>query len=258
MHYGRTNGMSETQESDTADGAERVLVVEDDPRIRELVELHLKLEGLRSVGVEDGNSALDMARAEPFDLVILDLMLPGLDGLTVCRAIRRDSLNRDVPILMLTARDEESDKVLGLESGADDYLTKPFGVRELIARVRALLRRPRLSRIAAGTDAAPGGPKPISAGGLTIDPARRQVHIGDRDVELTVLEFELLYLLASNRGIVFSREALVDRVWGSDIYVTERSVDTIVKRLRRKIEPDAANPQYILTVWGTGYKFADV
>ncbi|MFB3852822.1 MAG: response regulator [Vicinamibacterales bacterium] len=238
---------------------QRVLVVEDDPGIRELVLLHLGLEGLAPMGIGEGDEALRLARAEPFDLIVLDLMLPGLDGITVCRAIRRDSLNRDVPILMLTARDEESDKVLGLDSGADDYLTKPFGIRELVARVRALLRRPRLSRLPAAAEAGePGRPKAITVAGLTIDPARRQARIGDRDVELTVLEFDLLYLLASHRGIVFTREALVSRVWGADTYVVERNVDTIVKRLRRKIEPDPANPTYILTVWGSGYKFAEL
>jgi DNA-binding response OmpR family regulator len=250
--------MAPQDDSPASGGTRRVLVVEDDPRISELVALHLRLEGLTPITVGDGEKALETARAESFDLVVLDLMLPGLDGLTVCRAIRRDSINADVPILMLTARDEESDKVLGLESGADDYLTKPFGVRELVARARALLRRPRLSRLPQGAEAPAGRSKPITAGGLTVDPARRQARIGDREIELTVLEFDLLYLLASNRGIVFSREALVQRVWGGDTYVTERNVDTIVKRLRRKIEPDAANPTFILTVWGTGYKFADV
>lgn len=237
----------------------RVLVVEDDPVIRELVMLHVGLEGLTPVGVGDGNEALRVARAEPFDVIVLDLMLPGLDGITICRAIRRESVNRDVPILMLTARDEESDKVLGLDSGADDYLTKPFGIRELVARIRALLRRPRISQVeaAAGTEQAAKA-RAISVAGLTIDPARRQVRVGDRDVDLTVLEFDLLYLLASHRGIVFTREALVSRVWGADTYVVERNVDTIVKRLRRKIEPDPANPTYILTVWGSGYKFAEV
>ena len=240
-----------------ADGGQRVLIVEDDPRIRELVELHMRLEGLIPISVGDGNEALALARSDAFDVMVLDLMLPGLDGITVCRAIRRDSQNADVPILMLTARDEESDKVLGLESGADDYLTKPFGVRELVARVRALLRRPRLSRIVPGADLPPGAAKTIIVDGLTLDPARRQARLDGRDIELTALEFELLYLLASNRGIVFSREALVARVWGGDTHVTERSVDTIVKRLRRKVDPDTANPRFIVTVWGTGYKFAD-
>jgi DNA-binding response OmpR family regulator len=155
---------------------------------------------------------------------------------------------------MLTARREEADKVLGLESGADDYLTKPFGVRELVARVRALLRRPRRSQLAL----VEGHGEAITAGALIVDPARRQARIDDREIDLTVHEFDLLYLLAAHRGIVFSREALVQRVWGDDTYVTERSVDTLVKRLRKKIEPDPAEPKFILTVWGTGYKFADV
>ena len=197
-----------------------------------------------------------MRGSEPFDVIVLDLMLPGLDGVTVCRAIRREPLNSDVPILMLTARREESDKVLGLESGADDYLTKPFGVRELVARVRALLRRPRASQLAAA--AAGAQAKAVSVHGIDVDPARRLAKLEGREIELTAHEFDLLYLLASNPGIVFSREALVQRVWGGDTHVTDRSVDTLVKRVRRKIEDDRAEPRFILTVWGTGYKFADV
>jgi DNA-binding response OmpR family regulator len=237
-----------------ASGA-RVLIVEDEPHLRELVVLHLGLEGLTPTAIGDGNEALRLMRAEEFDLVVLDLMLPGLDGVTLCRAIRREPLNGDVPILMLTARREESDKVLGLESGADDYLTKPFGVRELVARARALLRRPRASKLAS---ALPGTDKVVKAAGVEVDPARRLARIDEREIELTSHEFDLLYLLASNRGIVFSREALVQRVWGGDTHVTERSVDTLIKRIRRKIEPDADEPRFILTVWGTGYKFADL
>ena len=227
----------------------RVLLVEDDAHIRELVALHLQLEGLAVVMTGDGNDGLARARAESFDLIVLDVMLPGLDGVTVCRAIRRESRNMDTAILMLTARRDESDKVLGLDSGADDYLTKPFGVRELVARVRALLRR----RLRGTTEHAP----PVQAGDLLVEPSRRQARLGDREIELTAHEFELLYVLASNRGIVFSREALVQRVWGDDTHVTVRSVDTLVKRLRRKIEKDPGNPKFILTVWGAGYKFAD-
>jgi DNA-binding response OmpR family regulator len=237
-----------------ASGA-RVLIVEDEPHLRDLVALHLGLEGLSPRSVGDGNEALRLARAEEFDLIVLDLMLPGLDGVTLCRAIRREVLNGDVPILMLTARREESDKVLGLESGADDYLTKPFGVRELVARARALLRRPRPSKLAA---APPATDNVVKAGGVEVDPARRLARVEEREIDLTSHEFDLLYLLASNRGIVFSREALVQRVWGGDTHVTERSVDTLIKRIRRKIEPDADEPRFILTVWGTGYKFADV
>jgi len=179
-------------------------------------------------------------------------MLPGLDGVTVCRAIRRDQKNGDVPILMLTARREEADKVLGLDSGADDYLTKPFGIRELVARVRALLRR-RRTRLEQLAHAAP-----VSAGGLTVDPSRRMARVAEREIELTAHEFDLLYVLAANRGIVFSRDALVLRVWGGDTHITARSVDTLIKRLRKKIEDDTGEPRLILTVWGTGYKFADV
>jgi len=229
----------------------RVLVVEDDRHIRDLVLLHLGLEGVEAIPAADGTEGLRLAREQPFDLVILDVMLPGLDGVTVCRAIRRDAENGDVPILMLTARREEADKVLGLDSGADDYLTKPFGIRELTARVRALLRRraARLERIADAT--------PVTAAGLTVDPSRRMARLADRDVELTAHEFDLLYVLATNRGIVFSREALLQRVWGNDTHITVRSVDTLVKRLRKKVEVEAADPRVILTVWGAGYKFTD-
>jgi DNA-binding response OmpR family regulator len=231
-------------------GSARVLVVEDDRHIRDLVALHLELEGWTVETVADGDTGLATARTRPFDVIVLDIMLPGLDGITLCRAIRRDSRNAETPILMLTARREEADKVLGLESGADDYLTKPFGMREFIARVRALLRR----------RAPPAGGDPratITAGALVIDPARRVARLEGRDIELTAYEFDLLYLLASSRGIVFSREAIMRRVWGDDTHITERSVDTLVKRVRRKIEPDGEDPHYILTVWGTGYKFAE-
>ena len=248
-----TDDMDSDERGSDASGA-RVLVVEDEPHIRDLIALHLSLEGLKPVAVGDGDEGLRLARAEPFDLVVLDLMLPGLDGVTVCRAIRRDTTNGDVPILMLTARREESDKVLGLESGADDYLTKPFGVREFVARVRALLRRPRPSRLVAGIG---DDARPIAVKGLTVDPARRHARVDGNEIELTSHEFDMLYLLASHPGIVFSREALVKRVWGDDTFVTERSVDTLIKRLRRKIETEPNDPQLILTVWGTGYKFSD-
>ena len=232
-----------------------VLVVEDEQNIRELVCLHLGLENYECVQCGDGESALKLARSRHFDLVILDVMLPGLDGVTVCRAIRRESENPDVPVLMLTARREESDKVVGLESGADDYLTKPFGVRELVARVRALLRRgPRPLVTSATREAA----KPITYKHVEMDPARRRVRVGNTDVELTSNEFQLLYVLLSSPGIVFSREALLSRVWKDQTFVTVRSVDTLIKRLRKKIENDPAEPEVILTVWGAGYKAADV
>jgi two-component system OmpR family response regulator/two-component system alkaline phosphatase synthesis response regulator PhoP len=229
----------------------RALVVEDEPNIRELVSLHLGLEGLTVTTAVDGEEALRFASAEPFDVVVLDLMLPKIDGVTVCRAIRRQTTNGDVPILMLTARREESDKVNGLESGADDYLTKPFGMREFIARVRALLRRRRAAANAKAHQSA------VTVNGLQVDPARRLARLDQRDIDLTAHEFDLLYVLASNRGIVFSRDSLMQRVWGGDTHITERSVDTLIKRLRKKIESDPAEPRYIVTVWGTGYKFAD-
>jgi DNA-binding response OmpR family regulator len=237
-----------------------VLVVEDEPNIRELVCLHLGLEGYACEGAGDGQDALNRAESDRFDLLVIDVMIPGLDGLSLCRAVRNGQVNHDVPILMLTARREEADKVVGLESGADDYLTKPFGVRELVARARALLRRPRLPAAAAGSAVGVSGTDgtPIHVHGVEIDPARRRVRVDAREVELTDQEFRLLQLLASHAGIVFSREALLGKIWRGDTFVTVRSVDTLVKRLRRRVEPDPANPRYLLTVWGVGYKFADV
>ena len=243
--------------ADVADTDPRtVLVVEDEPNIRELVALHLQLDGWTVTSTGDGQDALRLARAEPFDLVILDLMLPGLDGMTVLRALRREAAG-DVPVLLLTARREESDKVLGLESGADDYLTKPFGVRELVARARALTRRPRAGAAAPAAAGAVDG-RPVRLGPLVVDPARRSVTVGGREVELTGREFDLLHLLASHPGIVFSREALVQRVWRGDTFVTARNIDTLVKRLRQKVESNPSEPALILTVWGAGYKAADV
>jgi DNA-binding response OmpR family regulator len=237
----------------------RVLIVEDERNIRELVSLHLGLEGYECVGVNSGLEGLGRLGAERFDLVILDLMLPGLGGIAVCRAIRGESdrgdlprvlpENRDVPVLMLTAMREESDKVAGLESGADDYLTKPFGTRELVARARALVRRPR-------GFTAPD--VPLRVHDIEIDPARRRVVVGGTPVELTTQEFNLLHLLAAHPGIVFSREALLARIWKDETHVTGRSVDTLVKRLRQRIEASPAEPRYVLTVWGAGYKMADV
>ena len=230
-----------------------VLVVEDDAHIRDLIALHLGLEGLECTLVGDGREALGRLEAARVDLVVLDLMLPGVDGLTVCKAMRRSGANTDTPVLMLTARGEESDKVLGLETGADDYLAKPFGIREFVARVRALLRRPRAL-------AAPGGEagKIVTVHGVEIDPARRRVRVRGQDVELTTQEFKLLHLLATHPGIVFSREALLAKVWPDQTFVTPRSVDTLVKRLRKRIEADTEAPVLILTVWGAGYKLADV
>src|SRR5262245_33468156 len=239
-----------------ADSMTRVLVVEDELNIRELVCLHLRHEGYLCDAAEDGKTALERTQAGRYDLLVLDVMLPGLDGLSLCRAVRNGQLNADVPILMLTARREESDKVVGLESGADDYLTKPFGVRELVARARALLRRPRQRQ--SDTSAATSGEATISVHGIEIDVPKRRVRVDGREIDLTDQEFRLLHLLATHVGIVFSREALLGKIWRGDTFVTVRSVDTLVKRLRRRIEADPASPRFLLTVWGVGYKFADL
>ena len=232
----------------------RALIVEDESSIREIVRLHLSLAGFETHEVANGHAALERLRGERFDLVVLDVMLPGVDGVSVCRAIRSGGPNQRSAILMLTARDTEPEKVIGLESGADDYVTKPFGVREFMARVAAVLRR------------AGGGPiEPertttgiVTSADVTLDPDRRQARVRGELVELTKQEFDILYLLASRRGIVFSRAALIAKVWGGDTYVTERTVDSVVSRLRRKIEEDPNDPGMILTAWGVGYKFADV
>ncbi len=229
----------------------KVLVVEDEKNIRDLVCLHLGVEGYECVPVADGKEAMLLASERRFDLVILDLMLPGVDGVTITRAIRRHGPNRDAPILMLTARREEADKVMGLDSGADDYLTKPFGVRELMARAAALMRRAR-APMASGDEL-----RPISIHGVDLEPARRGVRVRGEAIDVTRQEFNLLYVLASSPGIVFTRDRLLSRVWQEQSFVTGRSVDTLVKRLRKKIEIDPADPQLILTVWGDGYKFAD-
>jgi DNA-binding response OmpR family regulator len=231
----------------------KVLVVEDERNIRELVCLHLGLEGYECVPIADGKEAMALAAEKPFELIVLDLMLPSMDGVTICRAIRRHGPNKDAPILMLTARREEADKVMGLDSGADDYLTKPFGVRELVARAAALMRRARAPLTVAQTDG-----RPVQVHNLELDPARRAVRVRGQSIDVTRQEFSLLYVLASHPGIVFTRERLLSKVWQEQSFVTGRSVDTLVKRLRKKIESDPADPKLIITVWGDGYKFADV
>lgn len=229
----------------------RALVVEDDPAIRELLRLHLDLAGFTLDEAEDGRRALELTRQSTFDLILLDVMLPGLDGVTLCRAIRGGGPNADTPILMLTAREGEADKVVGLESGADDYLTKPFGVRELMARIGALMRRHR--RQAAVAPPA----ETLRAGDLSLDRERREVTVRGVPVELTKQEFDLLYMLAARPGAVFSRAALLQQVWSEDTYVNDRTVDTVISRLRRKLERDPQDPEMLLTAWGVGYKFAD-
>ncbi len=228
-----------------------VLIVEDDRHIRELLTHHLERAGYECVPAADGKRALETAARRAFSLVVLDLMLPGVDGLAVCRELRREGINRDVPILMLTARHDERDKIQGLETGADDYVTKPFGVGELVARARALTRRARAGIV----DLDVAWEQPIAIRGVEMDPNRREASVRGGPVNLTRQEFALLHLLATHPGIVFRRERLLARIWSGHTYVTERSVDALVKRLRRKIETNPAEPDLIVTVWGEGYKF---
>ena len=220
-----------------------VLLVEDDPKIAGLVAKNLEAAGLRCHAVHDGAQAiLAFGQLAPV-LVVLDITLPGVDGLEILRQIRQQS---QVPILMLTARSTESDKVLGFEIGADDYVTKPFSTRELVARARALLRR-----------AHTGTNELVERGTLRLDPARRRVEHSGKEVEVTTLEFDLLLFLAARPGRVFSREALMDQVWGAGRVVDDRSIDSLISRLRRKLEPEPTKPRYIQTVWGAGYRFAE-
>jgi two-component system OmpR family response regulator len=231
-----------------------VLLVENETVIRDLVRLHLALEGFYITEAGDGQRALELAGGMRFDLILLDVLLPGLDGITLCRALRAEGPNTQTPILMLTARQTESDKVLGFESGADDYVTKPFGMRELVARVGALLRR---THRADETNQRLNSRR-VQSRDLVLDADRRQALVRGHEVDLTKQEFDLVYLLAQRPGIVFSRAALMAKVWSGDTYVTERTVDTVVSRLRKKIERDAQDPEMILTAWGVGYKFVDV
>ena len=227
--------------------SKRIHVVEDDRDLLELLKYNLEQEGFRISHTSEGSEAMaDLRRLNP-DLLILDLMLPGLDGLEICRQIRRTDSYVSLPVLMLTARAEEADRIVGLELGADDYVTKPFSIRELIARVRALLRR---------RDAFSLRQAALQMGDLYIDPQAHRVSVAERPVELSALEFRLLHFLASNPGMVFSRDQLLDRVWGNERNVTPRSVDVYVRRLREKIEARSEEPSYVQTVHGVGYRFA--
>ncbi|MBN1825058.1 MAG: response regulator transcription factor [Candidatus Eisenbacteria bacterium] len=221
-----------------------ILIVEDDRKIAALVAKNLEAAGMHCVLARDGEEAMAEFRRIRPALIVLDLMIPVMDGLEVTRRIRRES---GVPILMLTARGGETDKVLGFEIGADDYLTKPFGTLELVARARALLRR------------AGGGTRTemIVRGDIRVDPAKREALRGGEPVPLTSLEFDLLHFLASRPGRVFDRESLMEQVWGEERIVDARSIDSLISRLRKKLEPDPARPVYIQTVWGAGYRFAE-
>jgi DNA-binding response OmpR family regulator len=229
----------------------RVLVVEDDREIAQLVRLHLVDLGCEVQLADNGATGLAQAQSQPFDLVILDLMLPGMDGLEICKRLRA-GLNY-LPILMTTSKASELDRVLGLELGADDYLTKPFSVGELMARVKAIFRR--VDAMAAA--AAEPRPAALRAGELTIDLNRRVVMLAGREVELTAKEFDLLAHFAAHPGRVFNRAQLLDKVWGYSNIGYEHTVNSHINRLRAKIEQDPAKPRYILTVWSVGYKFAE-
>lgn len=231
----------------------RVLLVEDERSLRDLVSKQLRRAGYDCLATGDGREALQLVLEQHFDVVVLDLMLPNVDGMTICRTMRRQGVNQESPILMLTARRAEADKVDGLQNGADDYVTKPFGVAELTARVEALTRRVRRAQAQAGA----ASRHACAAGGVDSDPARHTVRVRRADVVVTPHEFELLYQLASQPGVVFSRKELLAAVWRGQAFVTERSIDTLVRHLRCKVEEDPASPRLIVTVWGYGYKFAD-
>jgi DNA-binding response OmpR family regulator len=225
-----------------------ILLVDDEDSIQKLLAYPLEREGFRVLQARDGEDALRLFQSEQIDLVVLDLMLPKLDGLEVCKRLRAES---EVPIIMLTARDDELDKVLGLELGADDYITKPFSIREFRSRVRALLRRASASR-----QPGPDGDL-ISLDGLEIDLSRRSVEVRSEHVQLTYVEFELLRILASHPGRVYSRRMLLESLWGGADYREPRTIDVHVRHLREKLELDPAEPEYILTVRGVGYRFRD-
>ena len=222
-----------------------ILLVDDEDSVQKLLTYPLERDGFRVVAARDGEEALAFFARERPDLVVLDVMLPKLDGLEVCKRLRRES---SVPIIMLTARDDELDKVLGLELGADDYITKPFSIREFRSRVRALLRR---------ASASADGPAPdvIQAGEVRIDLPRRTVELGGRPIDLTYVEFELLRLLASRPGHVFSRKNLLEALWGAAEYRDPRTIDVHIRHLREKIEDEPANPRRLVTVRGAGYRY---
>jgi DNA-binding response OmpR family regulator len=230
-----------------APGQARILLVDDEQAVQTLLTYPLRKEGYEVVGAVDGQEALDRFAEQRFDLVVLDLMLPKLDGIEVCRRLRTRS---QVPIIMLTAKGDEQDKVAGLEMGADDYITKPFSVREFRSRVKAALRR--------GSMAGRGpGEEPIQVGELEIDFERRAVLVRGEEAQLTFVEFEILAALASSPGRVFSREMLLEHVWGDSTYRDPRTVDVHIRHLREKLEADAKHPEYLFTVRGVGYRFRD-
>jgi DNA-binding response OmpR family regulator len=229
----------------------QILVIEDDPDINKLVSMNLTDMGYQVESCNVGSRGLQMAMSGEFDLIVLDVMLPEMDGLEICRRLR--ALNNFIPILMLTARDSEADRVVGLEMGADDYLTKPFSVRELQARVKAMLRRVKMLTKTNAVETK----SLLVFGQLEIQSDKRQVHLGRELIELTSTEFDLLLYMAKQPGLVFSRSQLLDKVWGYQHAGYEHTVNSHINRLRTKLEKDASKPEYVLTVWGVGYKFTD-
>jgi two-component system OmpR family response regulator len=227
--------------------AAKILVVEDDLNLLATLKYNFLKEGYNVITATDGAGALETARREKPDLLVLDIMLPGLSGFEVCRILRKET---DIPILMLTAKAEEVDKIVGLEIGADDYMTKPFSMRELLARIRAMLRRAEMAR--PGPELKPA----LRIGDLEIDSARHRASLGGKNLELSPKEFDLLAFLAQNKGLVFSREQLLEKVWGYDYAGETRTVDVHIRWLRQKIESDPAKPKILVTVRGTGYKLA--
>jgi len=223
---------------------EKILIVEDDRNLLNTLQYNLRKEGYEVITAIDGAEALEIARRDKPDLIILDIMLPKINGFEVCRILRKEMT---VPILMLTARAEETDKIVGLEIGADDYMTKPFSLRELIARVRAILRRVKIA------EQPPEGPV-LKVGDIELDVARHKVTVSGEIVELTPKEFDLLAFLAKNKGLVFSRDQLLEKVWGYDFAGGTRTVDVHIRWLRQKIEPEPTRPRYLITVRGAGYK----
>jgi two-component system, OmpR family, alkaline phosphatase synthesis response regulator PhoP len=230
----------------------RILVVEDDKNIVDLLGIHLSEIGFEVDTASNGSDGLTKAMSGNYDLLVLDLMLPGIDGLSICRKVREQ--DEYTPILMLTARSEEMDKILGLELGADDYMTKPFSPRELTARVKALVRRVR--EMDAGTTR-PDATAPIRIGDLTIDTEKHRALLGESEIDLTAKEYDLLTLLASHPGQAFNREQLLDRVWHYQHEGYNHTVNSHINRLRAKVESDPSNPRYIRTVWGYGYRFSE-
>jgi DNA-binding response OmpR family regulator len=230
------------------DATARILLVDDERSVQTLLAYPLLKDGYEVVSAHDGREALERFAQQRFDLVVLDIMLPKLDGIEVCRRLRSRS---QVPIIMLTAKDDEVDKVLGLEVGADDYITKPFSVREFRSRVRAALRRSEMLR-ARGV-----GEAPIVAGELEVDFERREVRVQGEPVRLTYVEFEILAALASAPGRVLTRDLLLERIWGDSAYRDPRTIDVHIRHLREKVEPDPHEPEYLLTVRGVGYRFRD-